>query len=101
MSLSMIHPGEILLEEFLRPYGMTPSAFAGRLGLAPNRITQIVNGERGITPETAILFAAAFGTSEAFWMNLQNHYDLRVAQAEVQPERVAKAQALHRELEAA
>ena len=95
-----IHPGEILLEEFLRPYGLTPSGFADRLGLPANRITAIVNGERGISPETAMLLAAAFGTTEQFWINLQSHYDLEQARGEISAERIARAQALHREIEA-
>lgn len=93
-----IHPGEILLEEFLRPHGMAPTAFAHRIGVAPNRITKIVNGERGITPETAILLGEAFGTSTGFWLNLQNHYDLQ--KVRVEPGRLAKARALHRALAA-
>lgn len=96
-----IHPGEILLEEFLRPYGLTPSGFADRLGLPANRITAIVNGERGISPETAVLLAAAFGTTEQFWINLQAHYDLEQARADISAERIARAQALHREMERA
>jgi addiction module HigA family antidote len=96
-----IHPGEVLLEEFIRPYGLTPSGFAERLGLPANRITAIVNGERGISPETAVLLAVAFGNSEQFWINLQAHYDLEQAHAEISPERVAKAESFHRELQAA
>ena len=96
----LIHPGEILLEEFLRPYRLTPSSLAKRLDMAPNRITQIVNGERSITPDTAILFSATFGTSAEFWLNLQRHYDLERAHGEVSAERMERARALHQELEA-
>src|SRR4051794_38920507 len=96
-----IHPGEILLEEFLRPHDLAPSAFAERLGLAPNRITQIVNGDRSITPDTAILLAEAFGTSPQFWLNLQAHYDLSGAIVEVSKDRIERARALRRELHVA
>jgi addiction module HigA family antidote len=93
-----IHPGEILLEEFIRPHGLTPSGLAERLGLPANRITAIVNAERGISPETAVLLAAAFGTSEQFWINLQTRYDLEQARAGISAERIAMAEALCREL---
>ena len=103
MPRTIVHPGEILLEDFLKPHGLTPSAFAERIGLPPNRITSIVNGRRSITPETAILLAEAFGTSVELWLNLQSHHDLLVARDKVGPNdaRRAKARALHRELEVA
>jgi len=94
----IIHPGEILSEEFIKPHRLTPSSLAERLGLPANRMTSIVNGERSITPETALLLAAAFGTSAEFWLNLQSHHDLELARAEVSPERVKLAESLHREL---
>lgn len=70
------HPGEILLEEFLVPYGLTQIAFARHIGVPVQRINEIVRGKRGITPETAWLFAQAFGTTPEFWVNLQMAYDL-------------------------
>lgn len=70
------HPGEILLEEFLVPMGMSQIAFAQHLGISSQRINEIVHGKRCITPESAWLFSQALGTSPEFWMNLQNHYDL-------------------------
>jgi addiction module HigA family antidote len=70
------HPGEILLEEFLNPLGLSQVAFAGHIGVPVQRINEIVRGKRGITPETAWLFAQAFGTSPEFWLNLQTNYDL-------------------------
>ncbi len=70
------HPGEILLEEFLRPLGHTQVALAEHVGVPVQRINEIVRGKRGITPETAWLFAEAFGTSPEFWLNLQAAYDL-------------------------
>ena len=70
------HPGEMLLEEFLKPLGLSQVAFAEHLGVSFKRINEIVNGRRAITPETAWLFAKAFGNSPQFWMNLQTTYDL-------------------------
>jgi addiction module HigA family antidote len=66
----------MLLEEFLKPLGMSQVAFAAHLGVSFKRINEIVNGKRAITPETAWLFAKAFGNSPQFWMNLQATYDL-------------------------
>src|SRR5271157_1629762 len=83
----IIHPGEILLEEFIKPHGLTASGLADRLGLPANRITLIVNGERGISAETAVLLATAFGTSPRFWTNLKARYDLdrAMAKGEISP----------------
>ena len=78
----------------------TPSATAAWQNRA-NRVTAIVNGEKGIFSETAVLLAAAFGTTEAFRLNLQSQYDLEQARASVSPERVRKARELHDEFEAA
>ena len=70
------HPGEILLEEFLNPLGLSQVAFAGHIGVPVQRVNKIIHGKRGITPETAWLFAEAFGISSEFWLNLQANYDL-------------------------
>jgi len=70
------HPGEILLEEFLKPMGVSQRQLADALHMPYQRINEIVNGRRGITPGTALRLAKYFGTSEAFWMNLQLHSDL-------------------------
>ena len=70
------HPGEILLEEFLNPMGLSQVAFAGHIGVSVQRVNEIVHARRGITPETAWLFAEALGTSPEFWLNLQTNYDL-------------------------
>jgi len=70
------HPGEILLEEFLTPLGFSQVALARHIGVPVPRVNEIVRGKRGITPETAWLFAEAFGTSPEFWLNLQTNYDL-------------------------
>jgi addiction module HigA family antidote len=70
------HPGEILLEEFLRPMSISQVAFARHVGVPLQRINEIVRGKRGITPDTAWRFAQAFGTTPEFWMNLQSNHDL-------------------------
>lgn len=74
-----IHPGEVLLHEFLQPLGLTPTALARALGLPPNRVIGIVKGQRGVTAETAILLEAYFKSSAEFWLNLQRAYELRLA----------------------
>ena len=70
------HPGKILLEEFLIPDKITQVELAKHIGIPLQRINEIVNGKRGVTPETAWLLAQAFGTSAEFWINLQTTYDL-------------------------
>ena len=70
------HPGEILLEEFLRPIGQTQVALAAHVGVPVQRINELVRGKRGVTPETAWLLSQALGTSPEFWLNLQSSYDL-------------------------
>jgi addiction module HigA family antidote len=70
------HPGEILLDEFLIPMGLSQVKFAAHIGVSVQRINEIVRGKRGITPETAWLFSQAFGTTPQIWINLQTNYDL-------------------------
>lgn len=77
--LRNIHPGEILLEEFLRPMGISQNFLAREIGVPPRRINEIVLGKRGISADTAIRLAGHFGTSEQFWMVLQADYDLEEA----------------------
>ncbi|MDZ7705321.1 MAG: HigA family addiction module antitoxin [Trueperaceae bacterium] len=74
------HPGEMLLEEFLRPLGLTQRELADALHIPYQRLNEIVNGRRGVTPSTALRLARFFGTSAAFWINLQVRYDLYHAQ---------------------
>lgn len=73
-------PGEILVEEFLKPRGMRQQELARTLGVPIQRVNTIATGKRAISPETAILLAGAFDTSPEFWMNLQTSYDLWLAQ---------------------
>ena len=70
------HPGEILLEEFLKPLGITQVSFARHVSVPLQRVKQIVRGKRGVTPETAWLLAEALDTTPEFWMNLQVAHDL-------------------------
>ncbi len=74
-----IHPGEVLLHEFLIELGITSYALAKSVGVPTNRITGIVNGDRAISADTALRLARFFGNSAEFWMNLQMHYDLEIA----------------------
>jgi antitoxin HigA-1 len=71
-----IHPGEILLEEFLKPLGLTQYRLAKSLSVPPRRINEIVQGKRAITADSALRLARFFGNSERFWLNLQTTYDL-------------------------
>lgn len=70
------HPGEVLLEEFLVPLGISQVALAEHLEISLQRVNEIVRGKRGVTPETAWLFSQAFGTTPEFWLNLQANHDL-------------------------
>jgi antitoxin HigA-1 len=73
-----IHPGEILLQEFLGPLGISQYRLAQAIGVPPRRINEIVHGKRAISPDTALRFSRALGTSDRFWLNLQTRYDLDV-----------------------
>ncbi|GBD32536.1 Antitoxin HigA [bacterium HR33] len=76
--LPLIHPGEILREEFLKPLGISQYRLAKDISVPPRRINEIVHGKRSITADTALRLARYFGTSERFWLNLQTRYDLEV-----------------------
>lgn len=82
-SLAPIAPGEILLEEFLRPLDISQNKLARDLDVPVARVNDIVRGKRGISADTALRLAAYFATSAAFWLNLQTAYDLAVAHAEI------------------
>ncbi len=71
-----IHPGEILLEEFLKPMGISQYRLAKDINVDPRRINEVIHGRRSISADTALRLARYFGTSERFWMNLQARYDL-------------------------
>ena len=81
-ALKPVHPGEILLEEFLRPMGITQYRLAKDTCIPPRRINEIVLGKRGISADTALRLARYFSTSEEVWMNLQNRYEIEMARME-------------------
>ena len=84
-----IHPGEVLLEEFLQPMELSQYRLAKDITVPPRRINEIVHGKRAITADTALRLARYFGTTERFWMNLQIRYDLEVVKARLKT-RLAK-----------
>ena len=71
-----MHPGEVLLEEFLAPVGLSQTAFADRLGISLQRLNDLIHGRRGVTPDTALRLARVLGTSPEFWLNMQESRDL-------------------------
>jgi antitoxin HigA-1 len=76
--LAPIHPGEVLMEDFIGPLGITQHKVAVAIAVPPRRINEIVHGKRRITADTALRLARYFGTTDLFWVNLQNRYDLEV-----------------------
>lgn len=74
-----IHPGEVLLEEFINGFGITQHKVAVSIGVPPRRIDEIVHGKRSITADSAVRLARYFGTSAEFWMNLQSEYEIRLS----------------------
>ena len=79
--IPLIHPGVILLEDWLQPMGVSQYALAKAIGVPPRRINEIVKGLRGITVDTALRLSAYFGTDAQSWLNLQDHYDTENARA--------------------
>jgi addiction module HigA family antidote len=80
-----IHPGEVLLLEYLQPLSVTQHHLAVAIGVPPRRINEIVHGKRRITTDTALRLARYFGTSERFWLNLQDRYDIEVERDRLGP----------------
>jgi addiction module HigA family antidote len=83
--LAPVTPGEMLKAEFLAEYGLSQSQLAKAVGISPNRIAEIVNNRRRITADTALRLGLYFGNSAEFWMNLQTHYDLKMARRNLKP----------------
>jgi addiction module HigA family antidote len=77
--LPPVHPGEILLEEFMKPLGLSQTRLGRDLGVSPRRINEIVHGKRSVTADTALRLSRYFGTSAGFWLGLQADYDLDTA----------------------
>lgn len=84
--VDIVTPGEILNEEYIKPFGITQHHLAVAIDVPPRRINEIVHGKRRITPDTALRLARYFSTSERFWMNLQDRYDLEVARERIAPQ---------------
>jgi antitoxin HigA-1 len=80
-----VTPGEILKEEFLAEYGLSQNQLAKAIGISPNRIAEIVNNRKRVTADTALRLGLYFGNSAEFWMNLQAHYDLKMARKNLKP----------------
>lgn len=80
------HPGEVLREDFLKPLALSQYALAKALGVPEIRVSEVVNGKRAITPDTALRLARYFGTSPEFWLGMQTTYDLELARDRVGPE---------------
>lgn len=77
--LEEIHPGEILLEDFMKPMGISARQLAADIDVSPSRISEVVNGTRPITADTSLRLGLFFGMNPRFWMNLQTEYDMRIA----------------------
>ena len=77
--LNNVHPGEVLLEEFLKPMGISQYRLAKDIGISPMRVSEIVRGKRAVTADTALRLARYFGTSVKFWMGLQDDYEVERA----------------------
>ncbi len=82
-TLHPIHPGEILLEEFLEPLGISQYRLAKEIHVPPRRINEIIHGKRGVSPDTALRLSRFFGTSERFWLNLQTRYDIEMTKRQI------------------
>ncbi|WP_123307333.1 HigA family addiction module antitoxin [Cellulomonas sp. PhB143] len=81
--IAPIHPGEVLMEDFIEGLGITQNKLAVSIGVPPRRINEIVHGNRAVTADTALRLGKYFGTSAQFWLNLQTHYDLDLAEDRV------------------
>ena len=81
--LAPIHPGEVLIEDFINAFGITQNKLAVSIGVPPRRINEIVHGKRAVTADTALRLGKYLGTSAEFWLNLQTHYDLDLAEDRV------------------
>jgi addiction module HigA family antidote len=93
--LSPIHPGEILLEDFMKPLGISQYRLAKDIGVSSIRISQIIHGQRAITVDTAMRLARYFGTSAAVWLRLQVRYELESAKATLGPQIEREVKVLH------
>jgi addiction module HigA family antidote len=88
-----VTPGEMLKEEFLAEYGLSQNQLAMAVGISPNRLTEIIRNRRRITADTALRLGLYFGNSPEFWMNLQSHYDLKMARRNITSQDVRRIRA--------
>jgi antitoxin HigA-1 len=95
--LEEIHPGEILLEDFMKPMGISARQLAADIDVSPSRISELVHGARPITADTAIRLGLFFGMAPRFWLNLQTEYDMRVATRTLQKKIAPRIRVLQRE----
>jgi antitoxin HigA-1 len=95
-NLDPIHPGEVLLEDFLQPMELSQYRLAKDVSVPPRRINEIVHGKRAITADTALRLARYFGTTERFWLNLQTRYDLEVERDRLGPRLIQEVAVLSR-----
>jgi addiction module HigA family antidote len=93
--LDEIHPGEILLEEFMKPMGITARQLAADIDVSPSRISEIVHGRRPITADTALRLGLYFGMEPRFWINLQAEHDMRVAMRDLHDKIAPRIRVLH------
>ncbi|GAB4209269.1 MAG: HigA family addiction module antitoxin [Tibeticola sp.] len=93
--LDEIHPGEILLEEFMKPLGITARQLAADIDVSPSRISEIVHGCRPITADTALRLGLYFGMDPRFWINLQAEYNMRIAMRELHDQIAPRIRTLH------
>lgn len=88
--LDEIHPGEILLEDFMKPMGISARKLAADIDVSPSRISELTRGQRPITADTALRLGLFFGMEPRFWMNLQSEYDMRTASRELKDKIAAR-----------
>ena len=93
--LEEIHPGEILLEEFLKPMGITARQLAADIDVSPSRISELVHGTRPVTADTALRLGLFFNMNPRFWLNLQTEYDMRIATRELKAKIAPRVRVFH------
>ena len=94
--LDEIHPGEILLEDFMKPMGITARQLSSDIDVSPSRISELVHGARPITADTALRLGLFFGMEPRFWLNLQSEYDMRMAMRNLTAKIAPRIRAFHR-----
>lgn len=94
--LDEIHPGEILLEDFMKPIGISARQLAADIDVSPSRISELVHGKRPITADTALRLGLFFNMEPRFWLNLQSEYDMRVATRTMREKIASRVRVFHR-----